>query len=156
MISDEKLKEYLTAGEIADPKSDPNTWKPSGKCHGVFYLDELVVRSTKRNGEGVDIPIIDLVAPSSEREALAYLRPVSDFWKRLNPGLEGLAMPDAAFLIPEELRAESKKRKQKVRWHFCAEFEECINANQQNHAGKWKLFKVKDDIYACIYDGENS
>jgi hypothetical protein len=133
----------ITQGFLANEISDPNFWRPTGTCEGVFYLLEKSVQAVE-NG----ILVQKLVYPSTERIALSYLRPANETWKKLHPGSIGVCKPDVEFLAPSKLREQAAMRECGISWLFVADNPNCISANNESVVHMWKFQEVHEGVFA--------
>lgn len=141
----------LIPGEGNPEGSAPAAWQCCGKADAVIFLGDI---------EGLlpDRRTIGCTSPGYERRAKCYMRPpLSDpeakIWAEAHGGQEGYAMPDISFLLQvnPEIMQEAERMQRPVERLFRAN-RAGINANQPEHASRWRVSKVEDGIWAVIYE----
>lgn len=122
--------------------------RPCGQCDGVIYFGSRDIFDLVK-----DQPVRIAVRESKEREALRYLRPMPDDWRaeRLSKVI-GVSMPHdiEGFLFSDEMLQQAREAGVALKWLFTCD-DHCIDAVQQKHCGRWKVFPVEPGVWAVLY-----
>lgn len=124
---------------------DDGLWVPQGQADAVVFLGE---RRHKYVQDGYLHK--EILFPSLERQALRFLRPCSERWHSLNPGMVGVSRPDGMQAhFPRELENVSNSEARPLRWLVCSESKGLFDAK---NAEKWKWYKVDEGIWAGLFE----
>lgn len=152
---------YETNGTYADPRlapgdgnpdgSPPSTWQPCGQADAIIFLGDI---------EGLldDRRTMGCISRGYERRAKCYMKPPLSCpdaakWAQAHGGQEGYAVPDISFILQAhpEILEDAEKEQRPVERLFRAN-SAGINANQPEHASRWKVHRVEPGIWAVIYE----
>lgn len=120
-------------------------WLPTGSADAVVFLGERLEKFVEDGYLHKEI-----LFPSLEKQALRYLRPCSDNWKRCHPRQVGVSRPEGINAhFPQDIQARAEREARPIRWLVCAE---SPGLGSTMDATRWKWVNVEDGIWVGLFD----
>lgn len=153
----------MIPGEGNPEDSVPADWRPCGRADGVIFFDKVhYTRSIDGSVEQV------VVKPGRERQALRYLLSPKALpevsgpaagrvaqaldYILMKPGQLGMCEPNISFLLARNpsIECEAVDAGHPLQRKFLSS-RAGIDANQPQHASRWRVVKAEDGIWCVFY-----
>jgi hypothetical protein len=111
------------AKPVPGEPTDPNVRgaRPTGDADAVFFFGAIEVSEFN----GGPAPVVVVLAPSMERQAVRYLKPCSDAWHKRMPGhfgvLEDIRLRNFNTWLPSPLQQDAREQGRVVHHIICPE-----------------------------------
>lgn len=124
-------------------------WRPTGDADAVFYLSAIeIVRH-----DGGPRPVVEVLVPSLERQALRYLRPCSDKWYLRMPDhggvMEDLRLRGFNTWLPEKLQQDADEQQRPIGHFISPESPLAKDALMLRHNLEW--VEVEQGLWSAYW-----